>query len=490
MKWFTIFVCAFISTNASGQSVTESMRSLLKVGTSGVEWSSIKHAHEYSDSGLHLLVRRIIDDLLLDQKKFDKEISFLTETERKQLAFDSIDSRTDLIDLLSIELKFRLISRIEELPIRYSLDSSEVWSIAKYRLKSVLEPHIKRSTGVIVFREPGLQSQEVLFVCGDARTADETSIGGIQISQRRLKSRIKVRCGDRHFTLESAPSGSSIASPNTEWNLPQTQDSKTFYVTGMIGLSATIAPFMQKLTSSYIEWLGGYKLTAQEEGSLKAFATEAIISSDLLLLAVNLPDGNRFELSNQAEWGQRLTFVRELPTTKIVFQILIPPLRSEASREKVRSESGVSFSFDELATLIEKRAQPFQLIDLTCFSSKHLKDWLEVSIARSKKSPWLVGSKRGQQAEGTLDILPQLDLMFYLLDSVAQSQHAETKILLDRGSPRYRWLSHFGRQTEFLPFTHLETSVIEALTNPTRTIVWLREETNEKKTYRFNPSSQ
>jgi hypothetical protein len=245
--------------------------------------------------------------------------------------------------------------------------------------------------------------------------------------------------------------------------------------------------FTQELVSLYIRARGGYEFRLKENVDLHEALSTSISKADLLFLTVNLPDGNHFELSNKARMGQRLSFQRRTNTRTIDFDVLLPPIRPSTPSKSQDNENGVRFSFQEMADLIRSRSEPFQLIDLTCFSQKHIKDWLSAADD-SRHASLIIGSERGQQAEGTLDVVPQVDLMLKMMNLLADERQNEALQTLKEGVGFFRMIERWtGLKSSFEPISSNDELYSKWKSATPRATLIMTDLRDKSRSWRFNP---
>jgi len=460
--------------------VTSILRSLLDMGNSGAEWNSETHSHIYHNPKLQSLVTESVD-LLESQGPFRMEVSRLSASERRSLVADSLDSRSDLLDLLSIELKWRMQQKLEVLP--YIYDQSEIWSLAKHRWRAALEPELLAQPKVTIFRRAGLNSPQFMFACANK---DEP----VRFEEYELKPSLSLtlKCGRRKFRTQlnplKVPSIHEIKSTQLNHSNQLNHSIKSILessdpIVAIIGLSAMTPASTISFFKAYIRIRTGFKFESMEEIDLKSEIAQALKNSSLIMTTVDLPDGNNFKFSIHGERGLRIRFKK----ASKFFDVLIPPLKNSDEVSTLFSKEGVRFTSDELIELIKKRRSPFALIDLTCFSEKHLKDWFAVASQSATEfnfPPMLIGSSRGQRGESIFELIPQFDILLSLF------QNSES---LQNGT----WISRlmgkiFGSPKTFQPVALSDAPYSSLLSSSPRVGITLTSLDSIQQKMIFNPT--
>ncbi len=420
-------------------------------------------------------MRANISTLIENPEKFLNLVEELSQEERAFLAMDSLNSRTDWIDLLSVELKLRLQKQWKN-TFSTPFNHSELWSLAKYRLKKIFQPALELSTGVSVFREPGMESTKAVIACADGKS---------KISKARLIQKMKV--AEIHFDfvdlkkLKSAPwkcGSRNLEITQRTFDLPKNwkwhptsfkpQDPQVLRVFASLGLVESIPKLMKEATLAYFRLQGNYELIHERGVHLRSEIEAHLKTTDVFMPLIDLPNqGNQFGFFNPAESGLLLELEKTLETprgqAKILMTILLPPLKSKESREKLKNEKGTSFNQKQLAEIFAARGSPLVLVDLACFSKNFIKDWAPPFLLNKSHSdnklPVIIGSKRGQRGEGVADILPQVEIILYALDQWVETQSFEIfKSSLDDGNPSIRHFNEILSYFEWMGMNPLEDS--------------------------------
>lgn len=444
---------------ATSSLYASSLEQLLSMKLDGVEWDSMVHRHEYSDPVLKTLVGQIIDEFIERPDQFQQQIQKLKYDQKMKLIEDSGTSRTDLIDLLSVEFKMRIQDRWKNhftIPYHHS----EIWSLAKYRLKTSIKSDLKLSTGVSVFRAPGMASTQGVLACalGDFRQTagprdarKPLDVGGVHFRPFTLRKADTIvgHCGERTLSL----SRKDEALPrNWDWKpmlsfTPRSQD--LLRVVAVLGLNATTPESMKKATLAFLKYWRGYSLISERTIDLRTEFDSLFVEADIFMPLIDLPnDGNKFIFFGASKKGLRIDLKRSVGERNIWLSILLPPVDAKAP-----ARESVSLSQSEFRSLIAERQSPLIVIDLACFSNVYLKDWAGLFLDPSRKlqpgmMPHLIGSKRGQRGEASVQILPQVDILFHSIDRFAADfQILSLSEALQSGSPTSRALA---RSSEWL----------------------------------------
>src|SRR5690606_35574270 len=115
-------------------------------------------------------IQSLVDLFETEPRTFLSNIQNLDSKASETLTLDRLESRTDPIDLLTIELKLRLERKANEVfgnKIRF--DRSTFWSLAKYRLKTALVPSLSLNTSAAIFREDGITARSLVLACAAER---------------------------------------------------------------------------------------------------------------------------------------------------------------------------------------------------------------------------------------------------------------------------------------------------------------------------------
>jgi len=471
------------------QSHAATIRDLTSISTSGVQWDSRIHQHVYYDTLLQLVVQQVITKLIEHPDEFENDLKTLKKEERFRLVEDSGNSRIDLIDLLSVELKLRLQSQWKEhftIPFHHS----ELWSLAKYRLKMLIQPTLNLSTGVSFFKAPGMAATQGVLGCalgpfvqiaGHRDPRKVLKVAGISFSPLTFKKGDKIlgSCGDRKLRLQRKDSDRSLTKSVTQVPMP-TKSSGLLRVVSVLGLNETTSPKMKKGVEGFLKWWRGYKWISERNVELSAEIRSLLNDADVFMPLIDIPnEGNSFIFFGEATRGLRLDFRRPVGDRNIWLSILIPPV------EKSGARTGVRFTQEALQSLSQTRQNPLVLIDLACFSNVFMKDW--IPALQNAQGNLFIASKRGQRGERISDLLPQIDTLLHAIDQYAIDLNPESlAVALDRGSPLVRrWheavslLDFLKRRVDipvsFEPVSTLQTPYAELLQAPHRVAIEVQE---------------
>lgn len=516
---FTLFrnigIIIFIGIPLTDAKDSSSFQKIFESPNQGVAWNSAKHSHDYSNSNLQNEVRSSIDLLINDPNGFQNQINQLNQEQRKFITEDDLNSRTDPIDLLSVELKNRIEAKLSEEQIDltiWSIDRSQLWSLAKYRLKTILDPSLKLESGFSVFRKNGLDNREVLFACVDSeKTKFDFSIADIRFEKKNFSEKTNPlknwKCRNQNFqiswenvspTLNSKEISALATNP-----LIQFKDRKEIHLVSSITLTNSISSSSLQITKKFLEWELGFKEKEFRENiPLKSRLLELLPNTDVFLPFSDIPNANQFQLSFRNTNASELILEKEINNpeqpdlkTKVYFHIFLPLLKDV----KAEGTNGLSFSLNEMTNLLQQRlsknSTQLTIFDLACFSKKYLSSWTLASrLTQSKNIPVLIASAEGHPAENPTQILIQMDFIIRGINQIlsggnlyaVQSELQKSSIKLDLMRMLLKPFHAFGffKNLEipktFSPVSNLDESFKDLITSKNFWVLKLKTSSTEK----------
>lgn len=454
-----------------------------------VQWDSREHRHLYFSNDLKERVRKVADQIELDPRKSRSHFESLSLEDQARLTTDRTDSRTELFDLISLELKQRLKKKMLTAYPGLPLDNGQLWSLTKHQLRKLFMIESADSHPFALFRVPGLRAQEAVWICADMRLEFQK----IQLNYLNAES---LSCAGKKFSLRLKKEKSSWTSysPPQKLFLPKEED---LHVLVTLGLSDSVKKSLVDSASLFLEYWRGYSFVSREDVDLREALLRAHPQADMALHLLDIPNrGDRFGFFSQATRGQRLKFERRIRASgvrskSIHLEILLPPLRGAADARNLGE--GVHLRASEMDDLFRSRSKALLLLDITCFSKLQLKDWIPRILAANRNDIVAIGSNRGHQGETLSDLVPLMDLLLNAIQDVSRQKTYE-KVLerLHRGPQlagmlinTYRVLNNLPTvDFSFLPVSTLDSAVLPWLHDPEKSIFELR---SDKKVFRFEP---
>jgi len=440
-----------------------------------VEWESRNHEHLYKDEQVKTKVLSLVSTLIDTPGQFEKEISELPESLRKAWARDSLDTRTDPIDILASELKKEIFKYwIPFAGSKFQLERSELWSLSKHRLKKLLDPAWNKGTGVSVVRKAIVYSREVILACA-AGNADfknpaehiqkELSIGGLSFQLIKVPFRTPSlwRCGARTFKILAEP---FIKPPKLTVNRELPSFGNRLEILVQMGLEETVKKKTLDATTRYLSWRGGFKLVDTRPIDQKERIKNLFPLSHIFISLIDLPQANLFNFSMKAEQGTELIFEKKITRPReegdltLVMHVILPPIRTEEALNRVADQKGTPFTQKEVSQLFQQRRKatqtPLIILDLACFSIKNIKRWM-AAYAKSVESngkentPIYFASLEGRPAESKIEIISQMELVLSFIDAISEGKSTDNLLelltegsfvngLLNTVSTPFRWL--------------------------------------------------
>jgi len=400
-----------------------------KVLPDQVSWNSETHQHIYHDPRLYRLVAEAIDVL---DKSPEETLKNLSLDEKKHLAQDSLSSRDDLLDLLSIELKLRLQGqwrrKISKIPY---YDPSELWSLAKFRIKKLLDPSANLSTGVSLFREFYPQDSRATLACGfphaslmrgkislESQNAFEFAGVSLRSYDFQANSTYDWSCGSRRFKILGEKNASDIQFLSDIDYEPMKKDGK-FLIWSSLSLVDKVSQNTIDDLRKYFEWVYGWKFVKQESIHFQNELKRALKEVDFWIPLLDAPHANQINISlNQSE-GTRLVFKKSKIGIPIEFEIWLPPSR------QAHEDQGVFMTIKEIETIWKPRESTPLILDSSCFSSKYFGNWLLAASQTSQVQP-IILSNSGHSGEDFWQVLEQLDHLLEAVEAFTDQSNLNT----------------------------------------------------------------
>jgi hypothetical protein len=462
-----VFFTAFISLQIIAS--PSNFEELSTTSTKGAKWDSTGYHRLYEDKRLEEIIQKLTDRLLKKSKRFEEEALKLSEAIRNRLAHDSLDSRTDQIDLLSVMLKRKIEEKWEDnFGDDLSYDHSQLWSLTKYRLKKILQPEIKLTTGAYIFRKKGLRSNELVIACaspnvsGDLKPLKRFNQGGIIFDLVKIQTGKKYTwfCDGRKFEVSSKSlKAKSNLKIEEEIDLSSAFETNHLKMALIMGLTASVPKAMHRVTRFFL-WLNGdYSLQTSKKVNIKKRLNSLLQSSDVFLHGIAFPDANKFGMSIKAENGVEYIYTKEIAhplkegkKLRVDFHVILPPLSSAEVKESQKNEYGVYLSQREVLEALQKRkGKSLNVFNIGCFGQRNFNEWASIfHLSPLKNPPFVIASHRGQQGESKLEVLATMETALSGLDAIISAKSAkEVKASLNHKGLLARWVQgkdHAGFQ--------------------------------------------
>lgn len=410
-----------------------------------VRWDSRLHRHHLPNPEFQKRLDLMIE--LINQKPelYQDALMQLSPEERKEWTTDSLSTREDWVDILSVAIKERLQQLWASPLIDYPYARSNLWSLSKSRLRQIYgQQTFESTTGINIFRKSDPASTDFVLACAGAQplqlsnTLSEGArlkFAGIVAQEYRWESDAKTsaefECEGRKFVItRESLSGHARPVFRDDFFFTDSFRRAELRALASIGLTDRTDPWMLRGARWFMEYRAGFDLISEEQVAWRESLLKELARSEILVPLINMPDANSFDFSAKAESATRLVFRKRIDNAAsasghvdLIFTIFLPPTKTpEAQAQSVR------LSQEELARQWSQLSAPPTVLDLACFSQKYQADWLAVILESrrlrnsrqdSESLPPIITSARGHPGENLAQVLFVLDQILDVLQKMA-----------------------------------------------------------------------
>lgn len=401
-----------------------------------IRWNSERHQHDYSDPKYKSRVQELLLLLRKHPQEFLSQVDRLSPAQRKRLSEDDPNNREEPIDVLAAELKFLLQEYWQEnIGASYPYIKSELWSLAKYRLKKIFRPQVELDSGLSVFRHQAPSKPRLILACarqkepnrikdlGSWKALNSYEFAGIDLElfQADAAESLSWSCGKLQ-KLSWKQHELPLESPKKELTVLPGQAEQKLQALVLIGLIQSLSSETLKWTKRYLVWKAGYELISEEKLKLEEALGNELLQAHWFINLIDLPHANRFQWSEGSADYQLLRFEKKIGKKPVQLNVLLPPTHSQ-----FENKGPVAWTREQLASVIAERESPIAVLDLACFSNKTQQHWIsafeKAAVLQSRSSfelPLIISSRRGQKAERLREIVLAMDLVLETIEEIAE----------------------------------------------------------------------